>query len=127
MSRPGFVFDLTAHVPGQGLDFTCRGCGTKEPAGAASNAELHSLLRIHAHDRHALAHAEQGQTTGELVLCLVIFFCLYAVATQIFRFLGRSGVEIVSRVFGLVVCSIAVNGLITAIKLSFGLATLPQH
>jgi small neutral amino acid transporter SnatA (MarC family) len=57
----------------------------------------------------------------------VIFFGLYAAATQLYRFLGRSGVEIVSRVFGLVLCSIAVNGLITAIKLSFGLATLASH
>ena len=78
-------------------------------------------------DNNTRSVVEQAQTTGELVLCLVIFFCLYAVATQLFRFLGRSGVEIVSRVFGLVLCSIAVNGLITAIKLSFGLATLPPH
>jgi multiple antibiotic resistance protein len=78
-------------------------------------------------DNHSRTVAEQAQTTGELALCLVIFFGLYAAATQLFRFLGRSGVEIVSRVFGLVLASIAVNGLITAIKLSFGLATLtPQ-
>jgi multiple antibiotic resistance protein len=78
-------------------------------------------------DNNTRSFLEQAQTTGELVLCLVIFFGLYAVATQLFRFLGRSGVEIVSRVFGLVLCSIAVNGLITAIKLSFGLATLTPH
>jgi len=36
--------------------------------------------------------------------------------------LGRSGIEIVSRVFGLILCSIAVSGLIIAIKLSFHLA-----
>jgi multiple antibiotic resistance protein len=78
-------------------------------------------------DNNTRSLAEQAQTTGELVLCLVIFFCLYAGATQLFRFLGRSGIEIVSRVFGLVLSSIAVNGLITAIKLSFGLATLTPH
>ena len=75
-------------------------------------------------DNNTRSFVEQALTTGELVLCLVIFFCLYAAASQLFRFLGRSGIEIVSRVFGLVVISIAVNGLITAIKLSFGLATL---
>ena len=78
-------------------------------------------------DNNTRSFVEQAQTTGELVLCLVIFFCLYAVASQLFRFLGRSGIEIVSRVFGLVLISIAVNGLITAIKLSFGLATLTPH
>ncbi len=75
-------------------------------------------------DNNTRAVIEQVQTIGELALCLAIFFGLYAAATQLFRLLGRSGVEIVSRVFGLVLCSIAVNGLITAIKLSFGLATL---
>ncbi len=78
-------------------------------------------------DNNSRTLAEQVQTTGELALCLVIFFGLYAAATQLFRLLGRAGVEIVSRVFGLVVASIAVNGLITAIKLSFGLATLPPY
>ncbi len=78
-------------------------------------------------DNNTRSLAEQAQTTGELVLCLIIFFGLYAGATQLFRFLGRSGIEIVSRVFGLVLSSIAVNGLITAIKLSFGLATLTPH
>jgi multiple antibiotic resistance protein len=78
-------------------------------------------------DNNTRSFLEQVQTTGELLLCLVIFFGLYAVASRLFRFLGRSGVEIVSRVFGLVLCSIAVNGLITAIKLSFGLATLTPH
>ena len=78
-------------------------------------------------DNNTRSLAEQAQTTSELVLCLVIFFGLYAAATQLFRLLGRSGVEIVSRVFGLVLSSIAVNGLITAIKLSFGLATLTPH
>jgi multiple antibiotic resistance protein len=75
-------------------------------------------------DNKTRSLAEQAWTTGELVLCLVILFGVYAAAAQLFRFLGRSGIEIVSRVFGLVLASIAVNGLITAIKLSFGLATL---
>jgi len=78
-------------------------------------------------DNNTRSLAEQALTTVELALCLLIFFGLYAGATQLFRFLGRSGIEIVSRVFGLVLSSIAVNGLITAIKLSFGLATLTPH
>lgn len=46
----------------------------------------------------------------------------YAMSGLVFRLLGCTGIEIVSRVFGLILASIAVNGLITAIKLSFGLA-----
>jgi multiple antibiotic resistance protein len=43
-------------------------------------------------------------------------------ASFLYRVLGRGGIEVVSRVFGLVVASIAVNNLIIAIKLSFHLA-----
>ena len=43
---------------------------------------------------------------------------LFALAGFLFRILGRSGVEIVSRVFGLILCSIAVTA-DHAIKLSF--------
>jgi multiple antibiotic resistance protein len=65
---------------------------------------------------------EQATTTTILVVCLAIFFAIYATAGAVFRLLGKPGVEIVSRVFGLILSSIAVTGLIVAIKLSFGLA-----
>jgi small neutral amino acid transporter SnatA (MarC family) len=39
----------------------------------------------------------------------------------VFRLLGKAGIEIVTRVFGLILCSIAVTGLVIATKLSFGL------
>lgn len=65
--------------------------------------------------------AEQATTTGILVLCLVLLFGLFAAAGAVFRLLGKPGIEIISRVFGLILTSIAVNGLVTATKLSFGL------
>jgi multiple antibiotic resistance protein len=65
---------------------------------------------------------EQLLTTGELALCMVALFGLYAISGLLFRLLGRAGIEIISRVFGLILASIAVNGLIIAIKLSFGLS-----
>jgi multiple antibiotic resistance protein len=70
-------------------------------------------------DNNARTFAEQVSTTGILALCLVCFFFLFALSGLLFRLLGRSGGEIVSRVFGLILASIAVNGLVTAIKLSF--------
>src|SRR5882757_4654033 len=73
-------------------------------------------------DNNTRSFAEQASTTGILVLCLACLFVLFALASFLFRILGRSGIEIVSRVFGLILCSIAVNGLIIAIKLSFHLA-----
>ncbi len=65
---------------------------------------------------------EQATTTTILLLCLLCLFGLYACAGLISRLLGRSGIEIVSRVFGLILASIAVNNLVIAIKLSFDLA-----
>ncbi|WP_421998053.1 MarC family protein [Reyranella sp.] len=73
-------------------------------------------------DNRVRTLTEQATTTGILLFCMVLLFGLFAAAGLIFRFLGKPGVEIVSRVFGLILTSIAVTGMVTAIKLSFGLA-----
>ena len=65
---------------------------------------------------------EQAITTAELAICVLLLLGVYAGASLLYRLLGRGGIEVVSRVFGLIVASIAVNNLIIAIKLSFGLA-----
>lgn len=72
-------------------------------------------------DNKVRSLGEQVATTGILVACMAVMFGLFAAAGLIFRLLGRPGIEIVSRVFGLILTSIAVTGLVTAIKLSFGL------
>jgi multiple antibiotic resistance protein len=73
-------------------------------------------------DNNTRSLQEQAITTGELAICLAILLGIYAMASFLYRVLGRGGIEIVSRVFGLIVASIAVNNLIIAIKLSFDLA-----
>jgi multiple antibiotic resistance protein len=73
-------------------------------------------------DNNVRTFAEQAVTTGILALCLMGFFVLYAASGLIFRLLGPPGVQIVSRVFGLILASIAVHGLVVAIKLSFNLS-----
>ena len=73
-------------------------------------------------DNHSRTILEQASTTGVLLLCLAIFFGVFAGAGAIFRLLGPPGIQIISRVFGLVLASLAVKNLITAIKLSFNLA-----
>lgn len=73
-------------------------------------------------DNNTRSVMEQAITTGELAICLAILLGIYAMASFLYRVLGRGGIEVVSRVFGLVVASIAVNNLIIAIKLSFNLA-----
>jgi multiple antibiotic resistance protein len=65
---------------------------------------------------------EQVLTTAILALCLCLLFVAYALAGTLFRLLGKAGIEIMTRVFGLILSSIAVTGLIVAVKLSFGLS-----
>ena len=72
-------------------------------------------------DNNTRSFKEQAITTGELAICLVILLGIYELSGFLYRALGRGGIEIVSRVFGLIVASIAVNNLIIAVKLSFGL------
>jgi multiple antibiotic resistance protein len=87
------------------------------PGIAGAGAMLTVVLLT---DNKVRSVTEQVLTTGILALCLTLFFCLFALSGLIFRLIGRPGVEIVSRVFGLILASIAVNGLVIAIKLSFG-------
>jgi multiple antibiotic resistance protein len=89
------------------------------PGIAGAGAMLTVVLLT---DNNVRSFKEQALTTGELVLCMVALFGLYAGSGLLFRLLGRAGIEIISRVFGLILASIAVNGLIIAIKLSFGLS-----
>ena len=66
--------------------------------------------------------AEQASTVGVVVLCLLCFVPLFALASTLSRLLGNAGIQIIGRVFGLILASIAVNSMIIAIKLSFDLA-----
>lgn len=66
--------------------------------------------------------AEQLQTVGVLAACLAVLFVVFAMAGGLSRLLGRGGIEIVTRVFGLILTSIAVTNLVVAIKLSFNLS-----
>lgn len=90
------------------------------PCIAGAGAMLTVVLLT---DNKIRSIAEQATTTGILVLCLTILFALFTLSAAIFRVLGRPGIEIVSRVFGLILASIAVNSLVIAIKMSFGMTT----
>ena len=89
------------------------------PCIAGAGAMLTVVLLT---DNRVRSLGEQVTTTGILVLCLAIIFCILAASTFIFRMIGRPGIEILSRVSGLVLASIGVNGIMIAIKMSFGTA-----
>lgn len=88
------------------------------PSIAGAGSILTVMLLADNTDR---TFAEQVQTTTVLVACLVALFIGFVLASFLSRLLGRGGIEIVSRVFGLILTSIAVTNLVVAIKLSFGL------
>ena len=87
--------------------------------GIAGAGSMLTVVLLTDNNRRTIS--EQMITTGELVICLVVLLGIYAASRWLYRVLGRGGIEIISRVFGLIVSSIAVNNLIIAVKLSFGL------
>jgi multiple antibiotic resistance protein len=88
------------------------------PGIAGAGAILTVMLLT---DNNTRSFAEQATTTGILVLAMVIFFGVFAGASLIYRLIGKPGIEVVTRVFGLILAGLAMKNMITAIKLSFGL------
>jgi len=70
-------------------------------------------------DNNTRSVEEQAITVGVLLSCLAVHFVSFMLAGPLIRRMGAAGIEVVSRVFGLILTSIAVNGLVTAIQLSF--------
>lgn len=73
-------------------------------------------------DNHTRSVPEQIATVGVLLACLSVHLVSFVLARGLLRWLGSAGIQIISRVFGLLLTSIAVNGIIVAIQSSFGLA-----
>jgi multiple antibiotic resistance protein len=72
-------------------------------------------------DNNARVIAEQLQTSFVVLLCLSIHLITFMAGGFIIRYVGMIGVQVITRVFGLMICSIAVTGMVIAIKVSFGL------
>lgn len=72
-------------------------------------------------DNHARVVPEQLRSMTVLAACLLFHLVSFTISGFIIRSLGPAGIQIITRVFGLMICSIAVSGVVTAIKLSFGL------
>lgn len=72
-------------------------------------------------DNNTRSVGEQVQTTFLLMFCLSLHLISFSLSGYIKKYLGITGIETVSRVFGLILTSIAVTGIIIAIKISFGL------
>lgn len=64
---------------------------------------------------------EQIRTIGILSLCLLFLFLMFLISEIVQRILGRGGIEVITRIFGLIITSLAVTNIITAIKISFNM------
>jgi multiple antibiotic resistance protein len=86
------------------------------PTIAGAGAMLTVVLLT---DNKTRSITEQAVTTSRLAICLVIVFGVLALSKKILGLIGRPGIEVVSRVSGLILASIGVNGIIIAVRMSF--------
>jgi multiple antibiotic resistance protein len=93
----------------------------EEVSAIPSNATLAQRAVVLLTDNNVRTIGEQAITTSRLAISLAIVFCVLALSKWIFSVVGRPGIEVMSRVSGLILASIAVHNMIIAAKLSFGL------
>ncbi len=65
-------------------------------------------------DNHRYSAADQGITALVMLSVLVIAFVLMLLAEPIIRLIGHSGAAIISRVMGMILASVAVNSVLSA-------------
>ncbi|WP_211198535.1 MarC family protein [Ruegeria haliotis] len=65
-------------------------------------------------DNHRYSAADQGITALVMLSVLVVAFVLMLMAEPIIRLIGHSGAAIISRVMGMILASVAVNSVLSA-------------
>lgn len=88
--------------------------------GIASGAAILAVVVLTDNGTHSIR--EQASTTSVVVTCLLIDLLAMLGARHILKVLGTAGVKVITQVMGLILTSIAINGLVLAIKISFHLA-----
>ncbi len=83
------------------------------PSIASPGAMLAAVL-LTENDRFAIV--EQAYTAGMMVLVLLLTLLLMLASDRVFRLLGKSGANIISRVMGLILASVAVASVLAGIK-----------
>lgn len=66
--------------------------------------------------------AEQAETVAQMILILAVTLVLMLLASRIIKIIGDVGASVISRVMGLILASVAVNGIVLGIKQAFNLA-----
>lgn len=65
---------------------------------------------------------EQFETVVEMAAVLAVTLALMLMASSIIKVIGTAGASVISRVMGLILASVAVNGIVAGIKEAFHLA-----
>jgi len=67
-------------------------------------------------DNSKISLAEQAETVVQIVIILAMLLVLLFCASRIIAIIGNAGASVISRVMGLILASVAVDGIIKAIK-----------
>jgi multiple antibiotic resistance protein len=74
-------------------------------------------------DNSKFSISEQAQTVAEMVIILLVAFVLMLLSSRIIKLIGDAGASVISRVMGLILASVAVNGIVLGIKQAFNLSS----
>ena len=72
-------------------------------------------------DDHRFSVAQQAVTIGVMLALLALTYVVLLGASRIQRILGRSGIDVVSRVFGLLLAALAAEMVLLGVQRSLGL------
>ncbi len=72
-------------------------------------------------DNHRFSVVHQLITTGLMLIVLLITLIMLLMATRVHRLIGDSGASILSRVMGLILCSVACSSILSGIQVYFNL------
>jgi multiple antibiotic resistance protein len=73
-------------------------------------------------DNSKFSLSQQAETLAQMALILLITLVLMLLASRIIKIIGDAGASVISRVMGLILASVAVNGIVLGIKQAFNLA-----
>jgi multiple antibiotic resistance protein len=86
------------------------------PSIASPGAMLAAVLMT---ENHKYTFFEQVQTTGIMLVVMLIVLLFMLASSFIHRYIGNSGASIISRVMGLILSSVAVNNILEGFKIYF--------
>ncbi len=89
------------------------------PSIAGPGAILAAVL-LTENARYSIS--EQAQTFLVLLAVLIVVYVMMLMSNGINKVIGRSGANVVSRVMGLILASVAMTNLLSGVKLYFGIA-----